>query len=297
MSCGYCDSIQRWTLTYAHTSTLTHSSKAIQHTDGGSLPVELASTLLGSELVGTGPMGRRGLLGVSETEWYMRCCIISTFIKWMVTQENAWSYLSLSHNSHVKFKVRERQVTIACTSVSTHKHHTTHNHKSQFHSLQWSSLPPPSYHQPPQKNLMVGLWVAPPLPHPHPSHCSLQHMTTTIYISTSIKCIISPKVSRMFIQSFLLAKGRQINSNHSFLVLRQSTMCVLMTLATRANSLSLPSNHQHPQNLINGQLAAERNTLYRVKYKLTDWTLVSNKHQSHFQATTTSFQIWNRMQI
>ena len=60
-----------------HTHTHTHSTKANQHIDGGSLPVELAPTFLGCVLAGTGPMGGQGLLGISETVEYMRGCIIS----------------------------------------------------------------------------------------------------------------------------------------------------------------------------------------------------------------------------
>ena len=48
------------------TNKHTHSTKAVQQPDGRSLPLELASTSLGSGLVGTGPM-RQGLLGVSES--------------------------------------------------------------------------------------------------------------------------------------------------------------------------------------------------------------------------------------
>ena len=66
------------THTHIHTQThkYTHSTKAIQHTDGGSSPVELAPSSLGCALVETGPMGGLGLLGVSETVQYMRGCII-----------------------------------------------------------------------------------------------------------------------------------------------------------------------------------------------------------------------------
>ena len=64
------------TYTCKHKHTNTHSTKAIQYTDGGSLPVEVAPSSLGCALVGTGPMGGLGLLGVSETVQYMRGCII-----------------------------------------------------------------------------------------------------------------------------------------------------------------------------------------------------------------------------
>ena len=70
-------------------------------------------------------MGGLGLLGVSETVQYMRGCIISHSHKMEDnTMEGMELYLSLSHNSHVKCKVRE--VTLACTNVETDKHHITH---------------------------------------------------------------------------------------------------------------------------------------------------------------------------
>ena len=69
-------------------------------------------------------MGGQGLLGISETVEYMRGCIISHFHKMDDdTMECIELYLSLSHNSQAKRKVR--QVTIACTHVMTHKHTTS----------------------------------------------------------------------------------------------------------------------------------------------------------------------------
>ena len=54
------------------------NSMAVQHTNGGSLPVELAPDFFGCVLVlvGTGPMGGQRLLGISATVEYMRGCII-----------------------------------------------------------------------------------------------------------------------------------------------------------------------------------------------------------------------------
>ena len=76
-----------------------------QHTDGDSLPVELAPTFFGCVLVGAGPMGGQGLLGLSETVEYMRGCIISHSHKMDDdTMECMELYLSLSHMSSEKYE-------------------------------------------------------------------------------------------------------------------------------------------------------------------------------------------------
>ena len=74
-----------------------------QQDDGGSSPVDLASTFLSCVLVGAGPMGGQGLLGLSETVEYMRGCIMLHSHKMDDdAMECMEPYLSLSHNSHVK---------------------------------------------------------------------------------------------------------------------------------------------------------------------------------------------------
>ena len=72
------------TYTHNHTRTHTHSTK-VQYTDGGSLPVELAPSSLGCALVGTGPMGGLGLLGVSETVQY-----VMRQHRWTLSYNGGW---------------------------------------------------------------------------------------------------------------------------------------------------------------------------------------------------------------
>ena len=124
-------------------------------------------------------------------------------------------YLSLLHNSHVKCKVWE--VTWhACTNVKTHKHHilyhTQLHHTSQPHPLEWCSLPPPSNHIGTQTPTMVGLWVAPPMPHPHPSYCGGDGALLSATHNTQMCCLLSDPDPTAVLSSVLCA---MLHSHHA----------------------------------------------------------------------------------
>ena len=116
---------------HAHTHIRTHThTTSVQHTNGGSLPVELAPTSLDSGLDGTGPMG--GLLGVSESVEYMRLHNFTPYICYEMygaipvtfTQQPCEVQSTTSDNSMHK-----------CYNSQT-SHHTQLHHKSQPHPLE-----------------------------------------------------------------------------------------------------------------------------------------------------------------
>ena len=109
-----------------------------------------------------------------------------TFIKRRMTQWKVWSYTCHFTQQPCKVQSTTSDTNMyRCTDWQT-SHHT------QPHHLKWHSLPLLSNgHQSPQTPTMVGLWVAPPMPHPHPSHCSRDGVPLSLTPGNQMCCLLS----------------------------------------------------------------------------------------------------------